>query len=333
MYACGAPPGILCRVQAAGVDTCHMSAWLRLIRPGDWTKNVFVLVPLIFWLPGEGRAEGAPPASDLIGGVLWMFAAFCLSASGFYAINDAIDARSDRLHPVKRRRPVASGAISSVQALAAGLLLVAGGLASAAMVSKAAVVVLVAYVMLQVAYNLGLKRVGFLDVTCLAVGFCLRAAGGAIAIDIAISVWLLLCVFFLTLYLGFMKRQCDMVSAGRDGATWTTSAPYRGTAELDWLMGVAATMTTLMYLMYSLSGHARSIFGVRALGLALLTPLVLLVVYRFWRRAAEGRSDSPLSALIEDPLVRFGIAGFAAGAWAVLYVPGVQAVLERVLLV
>jgi decaprenyl-phosphate phosphoribosyltransferase len=310
-----------------------MSAWLRLLRPGDWTKNVFVLVPVIFWLPGEGRMEGARAASELVGGVAWMFAAFCLAASGFYAINDAIDARSDRMHPVKRRRPVASGAIGSVQALVAGVALVAGALACAAMVSKAAVAVLAAYAVLQVAYNLGLKRVAFLDVTCLAVGFCLRAAGGAIAIDIAISVWLLLCVFFLTLYLGFMKRQCDMVSASRDGTAWTTSAPYRGTAELDWLMGVSATMTTLMYLMYSLSGHARGIFGVRALGLALLTPLVLLVVYRFWRRAAEGRSDSPLAALIEDPLVRLGIAGFAAGAWAVLYVPGVQSVLERVLLV
>ena len=310
-----------------------MSAWLRLIRPGDWTKNVFVLVPLIFWLPGEGRAAGAPAASELVGSVLWMFAAFCLAASGFYAINDSIDARSDRMHPVKRLRPVASGAIGSMTALVAGLALVAASMACAAMVSKAAIAVLAAYVALQLAYNLGLKRVAFLDVTCLAIGFCLRAAGGAIAISIAISVWLLLCVFFLTLYLGFMKRQCDMVSAGREGTAWATSAPYRGTAELDWLMGVSATMTTLMYLMYSLSGHARGIFGVRALGLALLTPLVLLVVYRFWRRAAEGRSDSPLAALIEDPLVRLGIAGFVAGAWAVLYVPGVQAVLERVLLV
>ena len=292
-----------------------------------------MLVPLVFWLPGEGRAVGAPQVSVLVGDVAWMLAAFCLAASGFYAINDAIDARSDRIHPVKRRRPVASGSIGAVQALVVGMSLVVGALVCTAMVSKAAIAVLATYVLLQVAYNLGLKRIAFLDVTCLAVGFCLRAAGGAIAIDIAISVWLLLCVFFLTLYLGFMKRQCDMVSAGRDGAAWTTSAPYRGTAELDWLMGVSATMTTLMYLMYSLSSHARSIFGVRALGLALLTPLVLLVVYRFWRRAAEGRSDSPLSALIEDPLVRFGIAGFAAGAWAVLYVPGVQAVLERVLLV
>ena len=333
MYARRGLRGFLWRVWAGGVDTSHMSAWLRLIRPGDWTKNVFVLVPIVFWLPGEGRAAGAPPAGDLVGDVVWMFAAFCLAASGFYAINDAIDARSDRLHPVKRQRPVASGAIGSVQALVAGLVLVASALACAAIVSKAAVAVLATYVALQVTYNLGLKRVAFLDVSCLAVGFCLRAAGGAIAIEIAISVWLLLCVFFLTLYLGFMKRQCDMVSAGRSGATWTTSAPYRGTAELDWLMGVSATMTTLMYLMYSLSSHARGIFGVRALGLALLTPLVLLVVYRFWRRAAEGRSDSPLSALIEDPLVRVGIAGFAAGAWAILYVPGVQSVLERVLLV
>lgn len=310
-----------------------MSAWLRLIRPGDWTKNVFVLVPIVFWMAGDGRPDDGRTLWTLAASVAWVFAAFCLAASGFYAINDAIDARSDRMHPVKRMRPVASGAIRSVHALVAGVALVAGSLVCAAAVSKAAIAVLVAYAALQVTYNLGLKRVAFVDVTCLAVGFCLRAAGGAIAIDVGISVWLLLCVFFLTLYLGFMKRQCDMVSACREGTSWSTAAPYRGTSELDWLMGVSATMTTLMYLMYSLSGHARGIFGVRALGLALLTPLVLLVVYRFWRRAAEGRSDSPLAALIEDPLVRLGIAGFVVGAGAVLYVPGVKAVLERVLLV
>lgn len=310
-----------------------MADWLRLLRPGDWTKNAFVLVPILFWLPGQGRAEGAPAPSDLVAGVGWMLAAFCLAASGFYAVNDAIDAHRDRQHPVKRSRPVASGRISPVQALAGGLALCAASVACAAMVSRAAVAVIVAYSALQVAYNLGLKRVPLVDVMCLALGFCMRAAGGAIAISIAISVWLLLCVFFLTLFLGFMKRQCDLVSASRAGTGWSASAPYRGTAELDWLMGVSATLTTLMYLMYALSSHARAIFGVRALGLALLTPLVLLVIYRFWRRAAEGRSDSPLAALVEDPLVRVGIAGFAIGAWASLYVPGVQAVLERVLLV
>jgi 4-hydroxybenzoate polyprenyltransferase len=116
-----------------------MSAWLRLIRPGDWTKNVFVLVPLVFWLPGEGRAVGAPQVSVLVGDVAWMLAAFCLAASGFYAINDAIDARSDRIHPVKRRRPVASGSIGAVQALVVGMSLVVGALVCTAMVSKAAI--------------------------------------------------------------------------------------------------------------------------------------------------------------------------------------------------
>jgi len=92
----------------------------------------------------------------------------------------------------------------------------------------------------------------------------MRAAAGAAAIDVRISVWLVLCVFFLCLYLGFIKRMCDLVSAERAGSAWKPSADYRGMAELEWLLGISAVMTVLMYLSYTLSDHAQSLFGSRA---------------------------------------------------------------------
>jgi 4-hydroxybenzoate polyprenyltransferase len=302
------------------------------MRPGDWTKNAFVLLAFIFWAANAVRTEGSEEVVARGLDALLAFTAFSLAASGFYAINDAIDADKDRQHPVKRRRPVASGAVSRPFAVGLGVVLEAGAIAIAATLSKALVAAVVLYAVLQVLYNLKLKRIPVVDVTTIATGFALRAAAGAVAIDVRISVWLVLCVFFLCLYLGFIKRMCDFVSAERAGSAWKPSAGYRGTAELEWLLGISAVMTILMYLSYTLSDHAQSLFGSRATGLALLTPLVLVSIHRFWRRAHEGSSDSPLDALRSDGVVLSAIMLFIVLLGVVLFVPQAATALDAVFL-
>ena len=190
---------------------------LRLMRPGDWTKNSFVLLAFIFWLANAVRTQQTETAAAKVTAAALAFAAFCLVASGFYAINDALDAEKDRSHPVKCRRPVASGAISVGAAIGFGALLVAASIAVALSVSKALVAAIALYAVLQVTYNGGLKRVAVVDVLTIATGFALRAAAGAVAIEVQISPWLVLCVFFLCLFLGWTKRMCDLVSAEREG--------------------------------------------------------------------------------------------------------------------
>lgn len=311
-----------------------MQHWIRLFRPGDWTKNVFVLVPLVFWLPNRLGSATSESLLAVAGQSALAFLAFCAAASGFYAVNDALDAQRDRLHPVKRRRPVASGAIAPRAAAGAGLGLIALGIALGALATPATGLVLVAYALLQALYNLGLKRVIFVDVATLAIGFSLRAAAGALAIEVRISPWLLACVFSLTLYLGFIKRLCDLASARRDERSeWRSPAGYDNPFELNWLLGMSGTLTVLMYMLYTLSSHAQGIFGVRAVGLALLTPLVLVVVHRFFRRANEGMSDSPLAALLEDRAVAAAIGLWIVGALASLYSPAVAGVLSDLFLV
>jgi decaprenyl-phosphate phosphoribosyltransferase len=309
------------------------TAILRLMRPGDWTKNSFVLLAFVFWAANAVRLQDG---GDLVAAKAWLaflaFAAFCLVSSGFYCLNDAIDAGKDRAHPVKCRRPVASGAVSVPAAVAIGLGLVVGALAVASLANGGLVVAVALYGGIQVAYNLGLKRVAFVDVTTIATGFALRAAAGAVAIDVRISVWLVLCVFFLCLYLGFIKRTCDLVSAERAGSAWRSPAGYHGRAELEWLLGVSAVLTAMMYLSYTLSDHAFAAFGSRATGLALLTPLVLVAIHRFWRRAHEGSSDSPLDALRGDRVVLAAIAGFTALLGVVLFSPDAERILDRVFL-
>jgi 4-hydroxybenzoate polyprenyltransferase len=305
---------------------------LRLARPGDWTKNSFVLLAFVFWLANTNPPHTPEQVSAKLTAALVAFASFCLVASGFYSINDAIDAEKDRGHPVKCRRPVASGAISQRAAVVIGVILVSAAIAAAASVSKALAATVIAYALLQVAYNARLKRVAFIDVMTIATGFALRAGAGALAIEVQVSVWLLLCVFFLCMYLGFIKRMCDLVSAERAGSAWKSPAGYRGREEIQWLLGVSAVITTIAYLSYTMSDHTWKIFGARATGLALLTPLVLAAIHRFWRRANEGSSDSPLDALRSDPVVFATITIYGALLGVVLFVPAAKDMLERVFL-
>ncbi len=305
--------------------------WIRLARPGDWTKNVFVLVAIVFWAPSQlpitSESARAAIVAKLVATVL-AFVAFCAASSGYYMVNDSLDAVSDRLHPVKRLRPIASGAIAVQHALAVGVALILAGIGLGFAASHGAGICLTTYAALQVFYNLKLKRVIFVDVTTLAIGFSLRAACGALAIGTQISPWLIACVFSLTLYLGFIKRLCDLTSARKAGATgWKSRAGYDNPFELNWLLGISGTLTVLMYLMYSLSFHAQQLFGVRAVGFAMLTPLVLIVVHRFFRRANEALSDSPLSALTEDRSVAVAVGLFIIGVVVTLYVPQVQSLL------
>jgi 4-hydroxybenzoate polyprenyltransferase len=316
-----------------------MTPWLRLLRPGDWTKNVFVLVPAVFWLSGEGRGvELAGQFDARWRPLIWTFVAFCLAASGTYCVNDALDASKDRQHPVKRLRPVAAGAIGvaaamlvgyALQGFALGLAWNAGGKVVGASV--------LAYLLLQLAYNLRLKRVPLVDVSVVATGFCLRAAAGTAAMQVQISIWLMLCVFFLTLFLGFTKRLCDLAAAENARAAgqqveWKPRIGYETREQMNWLLGVSGSLVVMIYLAYTLSSLAERLYGARAMGLALLTPLVLVAIHRFYRRANLGLSDAPLETLRTDRTLLATIAAFVGGTLLVLQWQPVEALLKGMLL-
>jgi len=298
----------------------------KLMRPGEWVKNVFVLPALVFSLP---RMLDGAPVLEMLAETAAAFVAFCFLSSGFYAVNDAIDVEQDRQHPVKKHRPVAAGDVSARHAFIFGIFMIVLSLAIGFAVNGALGVTLVVYCLLQTLYNMHLKRVMFVDVMAIAIGFALRATAGAAAIEVQLSIWLVLCVFFLCLYLGFVKRLCDIASArAADGSKWQSPAGYGDMIELNWLLGVSAVLALMMYLMYSLSQHALALFGSRALGFALLSPLVMIVMHRFYRRAYQGTSDSPLAALLEDRAVLVAVIAFSVGTLAILFAPQVQDVLD-----
>lgn len=218
------------------------AALLRLARPRDWAKSVFVLLPLPFAL----RAGASLSAPALALGI----AAFCLTASGVYVMNDLRDAEADRQHPRKKHRPIASGAVPPrVAAVFGAALLVAGLTLGVASGHRAVPIYLVIYVATNVFYTLYGKHVPILDVFLLASGFVLRVLVGCALLDAPPSNWLLTCSLWVALFLSFAKRRADFAQ-GRGAEAAQQRIGYTA-SFLDQAMGIAVAITLVSYALYS----------------------------------------------------------------------------------
>ena len=178
------------------------AALVAAMRPRQWTKNLLLFAGIVFAaeLGDEGRWIAAIAA----------FVAYCAASSAAYLVNDVRDAASDRLHPVKQARPVASGRVSPGVALGVAAALALLALALTAALGAASLACMLAFLALQGAYSVWLKSVGLIDVLAIAALFVLRAAAGAIAVDVRISPWLLVCTFLLALFLALAKRRAEL---------------------------------------------------------------------------------------------------------------------------
>jgi 4-hydroxybenzoate polyprenyltransferase len=219
---------------------------IRLARPRDWIKNVFVLLPVPFALKAMSpeQRELFSPVSFCLG-----FVGFCLVTSAVYTLNDLWDAQSDRLHPKKRRRPIATGDVSPVAAaVQLAVLLVAGLALCTAARSYPSVIVVLVYVAANLAYNLGGRNVALLDVFLLASGFVLRVLLGCALLKMLPSPWLLLCTSTVALFLGFTKRRADL----REDLDLEHRPSLQGYDKLflDQAMSICAGVTVLAYALY-----------------------------------------------------------------------------------
>lgn len=271
---------------------------LEAMRPGQWVKNALVAAPLFFaWGdPGQGlgvRAALAAAAAKAIAATL----AFCAVSSGIYLFNDIRDKDDDARHPVKRFRPIASGALPVGSAAALAALLLAGGLAAAFAVAPVFGAVASAYAAMQIIYTLALKRVVLLDVIVIAVGFVMRAVGGAVAIGVAISPWLVLCTFFLSLFLALCKRRQEKVT--RDENEQRRSLKAYSVALLDILIAISSTLAIASYALYAVSAETVAKFGTPRL--AYTVPFVVFGVFRYVHLVfVESQGEHPERTLLTD---------------------------------
>jgi 4-hydroxybenzoate polyprenyltransferase len=228
---------------------------LTALRPHQWTKNAFVLAALVF--AAGDRRQGLVQAESFghhVVATLVAFAAFCLASSAVYLLNDVLDVEKDRAHPVKRRRPIASGALAVPTALgaSAGLLIASLVLAAGWGGGRRTALLIGAYVALNVAYCLALKRVALVDAFSIASGFLLRLAAGGAAAGAEVSRWAFLCTLFLALFLALNKRRAELLALGPDVAATRASLRHYDRPFLDQLVAVMAACTIVAYTMYTL---------------------------------------------------------------------------------
>jgi 4-hydroxybenzoate polyprenyltransferase len=231
------------------------------MRPHQWVKNLFVLAAYIF---ARGEVEQDPALSAS----LLAFSAFCLASSAVYLLNDVLDVESDRAHPKKRERPIAAGELSVPSALAASAACAGGGLVLGYLAGlgkdeptwSVAAIVLV-YMSINVAYGLRLKHVLLVDAFCIAAGFLLRVEAGGLAADAVVSRWMLLCTFFLALFLALCKRKAETDLLGEDRGEHRAILNEYDAAFLVQLITVLAACTILSYALYTIDDDTVARFG------------------------------------------------------------------------
>lgn len=277
----------------------HLEAVWRTARPVHWVKNGFVLAPTVF----AGHATD-PAALGLAAATA---ATFCLASSAGYFVNDVLDREADRVDPVKRLRPVASGALKVSAALlwGTGVLLVA--LAGAAAVGGWVLLCVVAYLALTTLYSLTLKQVPVLEAMVLGAMFLVRLAAGAFAVEVPISHWLLICGFLLALLLAFGKRVPEVDHPG-------ARRPLYPATFLHEVVTLLAGVTVVSYTLYTVAPDTVAKVGSHAL--LLTVPLVLFGVLRYLLLLHREGAQDPTATLVRDrPLLATVLLwGLVAGA-------------------
>ena len=271
------------------------------MRPRQWTKNLLLFAGIVFAAKlGDPSRWAAAVAA---------FAAYCAASSAAYLVNDVHDVASDRLHPVKRFRPVARGELGPRAALALAGVLVVAALVLAGSLGPASLACLVAFVGLQAAYSLALKAFELVDVIAIAGLFVLRAAAGAIAVDVPISEWLLLCTFLLALFVALGKRRAEL---GLEGVNARASLSGYSVPLVDQLLSIVAAATIAAYTGYTLAAHDTR-------WLVATIPLVVYGLFRYLLLLhRRGLGEEPEALLVEDLPLLATVAAWAAACGVIL---------------
>jgi 4-hydroxybenzoate polyprenyltransferase len=285
-------------------------ALLISLRPHQWTKNLIVFAGLIF---GQRLLEPVAVAR-----VFAAFAIFCALSSAVYLLNDLADRAADRQHPVKARRPIASGALPARTAWAVAVALAGGGLAAAFWLDTGFGIVAAGYLVLQALYTGPLKRIVIIDVLTIAAGFVLRAVAGAVVVAVPISHWLLMVTLLLALFLALSKRRHELVLLAEGASGHRPILNEYSAYLLDQMIAVVTASTLVAYAFYTISPETTSRFQTDLLSLTLPFPLygIFRYLYLVHRKDLGG---SPSELLLTDRPLLICVALWGVAVVAIIY--------------
>lgn len=291
-----------------------MKAYIQLLRPLQWLKNVFVFAP-VFFSNNLLKAEYVLQA-------LVAFASFCFISSSIYCLNDLRDVESDRLHPKKKERPIASGAVSVKSGY---ILMVFCTILAFAVLwfdknqdTPYLYIIIGGYWLMNIAYCIKLKRYAIIDVCIIAIGFVLRVLAGGVATDIWISEWLILMTFLLAIFLALAKRHDDFRIYEQTGTKPRTSITGYNQTFINEATAIIASVTMVCYIMYTMSEDVIQRMGTRYLYLT--SGWVLAGLLRYLQNMIVfERSGSPTKSMVKDRFIQLCILGWIATFFAILY--------------
>jgi len=283
---------------------------LILIRPHQYVKNFFIFLPLFF------AGQILNPALAI--NALLAFIAFSFSASAIYILNDYYDIAEDRLHPKKKNRPLASGALSKKTAILLMLLLAASGIYLMFTVSTQATVILTGYILLNIAYSFYLKHVAILDISIIAIGFVLRLFVGAAATGIYLSMWIVIMTFLLALFLALAKRRDDVLLFLDTGKRMRKVIDGYNIQFIDTAMMIMASVVIVAYISYTTSPEVVQRLQNEHLYLTAL--FVIIGIMRYMQISfVKQDSGSPTKIILKDIFIQLTLVSWVvAFAW-ILY--------------
>lgn len=290
-----------------------LAAVVASLRPRQWVKNLFVFPGLVF---------AQKLFTPLVGRAVATFVVFCALSGAVYVLNDVMDRDRDRLHPQKRRRPIASGRLPVGPALAVAAGLFAAAVGASLALDRRLALVAAAYAALLALYSAWLKRIVIVDVIVVATGFVLRTVGGAVAIDVDISGWLLICTILMALLLALGKRRAEVLALGADAVRHRPVLADYSAGVLDQMIAVVTASTVTAYALYTMSAETVAKFQTHLLPATL--PFVLYGVFRYlyllYHRQLGG---NPSELFLNDVPLLVNTALWIIAVIAVVYGPRV----------
>jgi 4-hydroxybenzoate polyprenyltransferase len=294
------------RAAAAGVASWRspVRAAVAALRPEQWSKNLLLFAGIVF-------------AAKIGDGTRWVeawtaFAVYCAASSAAYLVNDVRDASHDRAHPVKCRRPIARGDLRPRAALTLAGVLLAVAVAGATALGPWSLLVLASFASVQAAYTLWLKHLVLIDVMTISALFVVRAVAGAVAVDVRISPWLLICTALLALFLGLAKRRGELVLVTAQQTQGRPVLTGYSLPLIDQLIAIVASSTLIAYSLYTFTAHDSQ-------AMMITIPFVLFGIFRYVLLVnRDDLGEEPEKILLSDGPLIIAVAAWAVTAAAIL---------------
>jgi decaprenyl-phosphate phosphoribosyltransferase len=294
-------------------------AYVQLLRVKHWVKNFFLFLPLFF----AGELFKVDRYPDLILG----FLAFSLIASSIYIINDYRDIEADKIHPKKSKRPLASGEVAKSTAIVILIICLIAGFGIAYFLKPKFMFVAAIYFVMNLAYSFGLKNFQILDIIILAIGFNLRVKAGGVIASIAVSEWLTVMIFLLSLFLAVAKRRDDLLIKISSGMDMRQSVKGYNLDYINGIMYILSAIILVSYLMYTLSPEVAKNFGTYRLYYTIV--FVIAGIFRYLQIAlVENNTGSPTDLLYKDKFIQVCLALWLTSFYFIIYYPDVQIFLD-----